>query len=65
MADKQIIKTLKNIHDHCIKTQCEDCVFSEKRVDNTHSCQIRILAEQLNIIPIGWDMRKIKEILSE
>ena len=63
MTDKQIIKTLKNIKDHCNETPfCYMCRF---RHGQNYLCQIDYLDTLLSGKPAYWDMELIERVLSE
>jgi hypothetical protein len=63
MTDRQIIETLKNIKEYCLKRQCgERCIFYAK---NQNICQIKELFGELYKTPDWWNFSEIKEILSE
>ena len=63
MTDKQIIETLKNIKNHCIKNDCDNCIFALHDVAGSE-CQIQLLFARLYETPNNLDIEMIERILS-
>ena len=59
MTEKQFIEVLKKIKERCLKISCRECPFGRG------GCQLRVIASRLNVLPIDWNIKEIKELINE
>lgn len=65
MTDKQIIETLENVREFCIKSSCLDCRFNLAVDRGGVDCQFKMLASSMNISPNMWDIDKITKVINK
>lgn len=65
MTDKQLIETLKNIKEHCEKTNCSECVFHKDEPTYVSACQFVHLEIALDGTPRTWSIKEVEEVVNE
>lgn len=66
MTDEQIIKTLKNINEHCTNHSCISCKFLLESRANDHRCQIQQLTNELSkCCPELWNIEGLERIIKQ